>query len=153
DTDCGNGIGCIVLSESRACSAMCAGTGGSGGRPFLVFDEARTAPAVARADFASDLSPRTSELSVCDRAALGARYLEIALMEHASIAAFARFSLELLSLGAPSSLVERASTAMADEIRHARDAFALAGGYLGHPVGPGPLDTADALTGRSALAI
>jgi hypothetical protein len=63
-------------------------------------------------------------------------------MEHASIAAFARFTLELLAFGAPSEFVCLSNAALADETRHAAQAFALASGYAGHCIGPGPLDTA-----------
>lgn len=67
-------------------------------------------------------------------------------MEHASVAAFARFTLELLALGAPASLVDAASSAMADEVRHARSCFGLATYYSGAVVGPGPLPVGGALT-------
>ncbi len=60
-------------------------------------------------------------------------------MEHASIAAFARFTLQLLSVGAPPDLVWAAQHAMADETRHAQVAFALASEYAGRNLGPGPL--------------
>ena len=69
-------------------------------------------------------------------------------MEHASIAAFARFSLELLAFGAPPDLVEQAQAAMADETRHAKLCFALAGAYAERPIGPGALD----MTGVSVAA-
>jgi hypothetical protein len=70
-------------------------------------------------------------------------------MEHASIAAFARFTLQLLALGAPSALVAASNQAMADETEHARMAFALASAYEDRDVGPsclpidGSLDGAD----------
>jgi len=67
-------------------------------------------------------------------------------MEHASIAAFARFTLQLLSLGAPAELVERAHRAMADETRHARVCFAFASAYAREPVGPAALDVSQALS-------
>jgi hypothetical protein len=66
-------------------------------------------------------------------------------MEHASIAAFARFALELLALGAPAEMVQAASRAMSEETEHARDCFALASAYAGRHVGPGRLDVTDAL--------
>jgi hypothetical protein len=56
-----------------------------------------------------------------------------ALLEHASIAAFARLSLELLALGAPPELVRGAHEAALDEIEHARVLFTRAGAE------PGPL--------------
>jgi len=70
-------------------------------------------------------------------------------MEHASIAAFARFALQLMSLGAPPELVERATRAMADETKHAKACFALASAYSPVPVGPGPLAIDQSLEGTS----
>jgi len=60
-------------------------------------------------------------------------------MEHASIAACARFSLQLLALGAPPELVEACTRALADETEHARLCFQLASSYAGRTLGPGPL--------------
>jgi hypothetical protein len=74
-------------------------------------------------------------------------------MEHASIAAFARFTLQLLALGAPAELVVDCQKAQADELEHAELAFALARAYLGHPVGPGPIDIGGALEGVSLEAV
>jgi hypothetical protein len=68
-----------------------------------------------------------------------------ALLEHASIAAFSRFVLQLLSLAAPADLVDGAERAMADEIAHARACFALASSYGATLLGPGRLPTADCL--------
>lgn len=48
-----------------------------------------------------------------------AAWVERAREEHASIASFARHTLELLSLGAPMDLVEAVARAQHDEIRHA----------------------------------
>lgn len=61
------------------------------------------------------------------------------MLEHASIASFARFSLELLALGVPSELLAAATRAMADETLHAELCFGLAGAYAGEALGPGPL--------------
>jgi hypothetical protein len=70
-------------------------------------------------------------------------------MEQASVAAFARFSLELLSLGAPAELVELATQAMGDETRHARVCFGFARAYGGVDVGPGPMPIGGALATQS----
>lgn len=67
-------------------------------------------------------------------------------MEHASVAAFARFTLQLLALGAPAKLVAEAQQAMADETRHAQVCFGLASEYAGRAVGPGPLRVDDVLS-------
>lgn len=48
--------------------------------------------------------------------------------EHASIASFSRFSLDLLRFAAPPGLIAAAHRAAADEVRHAVLAFGLAGG-------------------------
>jgi len=61
-------------------------------------------------------------------------------LEHASVAAFARFNLQLLSLGAPSYLVEACNRALADETAHARSCFALASAYSGIAIGPARLN-------------
>jgi hypothetical protein len=70
-------------------------------------------------------------------------------MEHASIAAFARFSLELLSFGAPPELLEECTAALADETRHARVCFGLAAAYSASAMGPGALPLESALTASS----
>ncbi|HVU00759.1 MAG TPA: ferritin-like domain-containing protein [Polyangiaceae bacterium] len=137
--DCHSDAGplqCAFLTDHHECTFLhpC-GTG----RPFLVDGEARVATLRVSAAWCSDESPDLAGLSAADREALAGHWTEVALLEHASIAAFARFSLDLLSIGAPPSLVVEAQSAMADETIHARDAFALASAYAGRPVGPGAL--------------
>lgn len=73
------------------------------------------------------------------RQAIAAGWLEDGLAEHASIAAFARATLELMAVGAPPSLLAAAQRAALDEIEHARLCFSLAGRYGGAAVEPGPL--------------
>src|SRR5262249_9765660 len=92
------------------------------GRPFLVEGQARTAKIRAREDWRASRTPPLSMqgLSHDQRERLARAWSEIALMEHASIAAFARFVLQLTSLGAPPELVEASNAALADETRHAR---------------------------------
>ena len=63
----------------------------------------------------------------------------VAQLEHASIASFARFSLDLLVVAAPPSLIEAAHRAGLDELRHARLTFGIASSYAGAALGPGPL--------------
>jgi hypothetical protein len=60
-------------------------------------------------------------------------WLASARYEHASVAAFARVSLQLLSLGAPAELLRATQQAMADEVRHAQLCFGLAAAYGGAP--------------------
>jgi hypothetical protein len=87
----------------------------------------------------------TTGLADAPRALLARYYADMARMEHASIAAFARFVLELMSLGAPAALVDGAQRAMGDEIRHAKACFALASAYAGRPLAPGSLPIEGAL--------
>lgn len=70
---------------------------------------------------------------------LAARFQRDAQFEHASVASFARASLQLLALGAPPELVRAAHAASLDEIDHARVCFALAARRGAPGVGPGPL--------------
>jgi hypothetical protein len=70
---------------------------------------------------------------------LGEHWAKIGALEHASIASFARFSLQLLSLGAPPDLLMASHQAATDEVRHAQLAFGVAQVLLDRPVGPGPL--------------
>jgi hypothetical protein len=58
--------------------------------------------------------------------------------EHASVAAFARLSLELMALGAPSSLLRDVHQAALDEVKHAEQCWELARVFGGAEVRPGP---------------
>ncbi len=63
-------------------------------------------------------------------------------LEHASVASFARASLELMAAGAPPELVAGAHEAALDEVRHARACFGLAARYADAPRSPGPMQVA-----------
>lgn len=123
------------------------------GRPFLVESEARLADVILRRDWVlavnANLSSLQAGLSSEKRERLAEGWRQIARMEHASIAAFARFQLELLSLGAPAALVEATNQALVDETLHARTAFALTSLFSGKTEGPGPLEIRGALGAES----
>jgi len=143
--DCGGGY-CEFAPTGRYCS-ICEG------RPFLVDGVARVASTLPSSDWLGSLPIDVSALSPELRQRLAAAWTRTALMEHASVAAFARFSLQLLSLGAPADLVEDSARAMADEIEHAKLAFAVASAYAGEPLGPGPLSVERSLEGMTPLEI
>jgi hypothetical protein len=63
------------------------------------------------------------------REALARLWLADARAEHASVAAFERLAAELLAVGAPSNLVDRARCAALEEVGHATLCFALASSY------------------------
>jgi hypothetical protein len=87
------------------------------------------------------------------RAMLTAAWEADAKTEHASIAAFARLSLDLMAVGAPPHLIEACLRAALDEVRHATGAYSLASAYAGHPQGPGLMpEVATASGGLSRLA-
>jgi len=82
---------------------------------------------------------RVQSLPLAQRRRLAALWLDDATAEHASIASFARATLELLAVGAPPELVFAAQQASLDEVRHARTCFTLAALYAGEAAEPGPL--------------
>jgi hypothetical protein len=123
-----------------------------GGRPFIINGAARTAEIAARSDWRAPLSPDLSGLDDADRAALAFAWARDALDEHASVASFARFTIELLAVGAPAELVLAAQQAMGEEIRHAEICFGLASAYAGAELGPSTLPAPGALDNRATLA-
>jgi hypothetical protein len=163
--DCPEGQYCVRGDYAEPISldapSYCAAAQCIVGRPFLVAGDERLASPVARSDWytsdgvaplaASPSRKRPESLEL--REAIGAGWLEQALMEHASVAAFARFSLQLLALGAPAELCSQAAQAMQDEIEHARACFELARRHSDGEVGPGPLDMTNALDATDLEAI
>ena len=128
-------------------------------RPFLVGSSLRTAGSQARDDWsAARLSSGDDvafDLALDPAVAreLAKSWLADGLEEHASIAAFARFTMMMLSVAAPPELIAASQRASLDEIAHARDCFALARRYGATDAGPGPLDVHDAMgPGPGSLA-
>jgi hypothetical protein len=104
------------------------------------------APNAVRSDWQDvGRAPRVDHLTTAERLTLAEHWTKLGQMEHASIAAFARFSLQLLSLGAPPELVEACTAALADETAHTKLCFGIASAYAGHAIGPGPLDITGSL--------
>lgn len=142
DGDCPEGTQCTMKEGHRVCGEINCAIG----RPFLVEGVARVAEIVRRGDWcARDVSPRVGDLSADVRRVLAEEWSRSGQMEHASIAAFARFSMQLLALGAPPDLLVATNEAMGDETEHALACFALASTYSGAPTGPGPLSIEGAL--------
>jgi hypothetical protein len=123
------------------------------GRPFLVEGVGLRAKVVSRGDWRAEANATIDDLDVNVRRVLGEHWVEMARMEHASIAAFARFTLQLLSLGAPAELLQASQRALADEVEHARLCFGVAGRYLGADVGPGPLPIDGALADLEVVSV
>lgn len=70
------------------------------------------------------------------RLAVAAQWRENGRTEHASVAAFARLTLDLMALGAPPDLVADANRDALDEIRHAELCFGLARAIDGRAQSP-----------------
>lgn len=136
----GEEIGCgPFTTEAGACCYVVWG-GCPVGRPWIVDGQARRAARSSSGDWVDAIELELASLDPDTRAALADAWASEGLGEHASVAAFNRFTLQLLALGAPAALIEASIRAGRDEVRHARAAFALASAYAGAPVGPGPLD-------------
>jgi hypothetical protein len=118
------------------------------GRPLRVDGATRTAAPVLRGDWRADLGLEV-DAPPAVAAALAAHWAGVAALEHASVASFARFTLELMALGAPPDLLVMAQQAALDEVQHARLAWSVASLWAGRPVGPGPLDVAGVSDARA----
>jgi hypothetical protein len=120
-------------------------------RPLLAGTSLRRASPVSREDWIADCAETApADVDASTLAALAKAYGLDGCEEHASVAAFARLTLHLLSVGAPPELVEMAHRASLDEIRHARTCCALARRYGGVPLGPGPLKLEGLFSGAQA---
>jgi hypothetical protein len=147
--------GPIGSGVDTCCHWFVYGTGQScPGRPFTVDGRSRLPRVVARDDWAEAVELELAAVAPAARQALARAWAQDGCFEHASIASFARFVLELLAMGAPASLVADAQQALFDEIAHARAFFGLAAAHGGHAVGPDALDIRNALdASHDALAI
>ena len=73
---------------------------------------------------------------------LGRQWRENGRTEHASVASFARLTLDLMALGAPPALIIAANQDALDEIHHTEACFALAHAIDGQAESPGPFPEA-----------
>jgi hypothetical protein len=149
DTDCNGGGGGLKNSQCLpqasdagpprwACSTFVCAVG----RPLVVSGETRVAEPSARGDWALTTCVDARDLDAHERARVANHYLAMGALEHASVASFARFSLALMTKGAPPELVAETHAAAADEVRHAQMAYGVAASILGRDVGPGRLEAA-----------
>lgn len=137
----------------QCCYMGCTGPVAPCGRPLVVAGEARVATTRARDDWHVEfaaLEHRARALPAKLREDLARAWQADGLLEHASVAAFSRFVLELMGLGAPASLVADAVAAASDEVEHAKMCFGLSRAFGSDARGPGTLDLT-AVSPRSSL--
>jgi hypothetical protein len=115
------------------------------GRAFLVDDGLVRSSVREGQGWRFGPMPELDELSPATRAALSAAWLKDGAFEHASVATFARFALQLLSVGAPAELLHATMAAGNDEIRHAELCFTLASAYAGELLEPDAFPIGDTL--------
>lgn len=140
---CNKAVSGPEMDGDLCCYYFCEGA--CCGRPFTIDGHARLADTMDRNDWCTDWSALTNELDEATKDALYAVWRADAQMEHASVASFARFTLQLLALGAPADVVMASQSASLDEVEHARLCFALASRFAGRAIGPTALDMASAL--------
>jgi hypothetical protein len=108
-----------VNGTSRALLSPLLSVSGGASNSWLLERNKKSPAKVARSDeAAADASAH-------------AEWAQRGLSEHASVASFARFSLQLMGFGAPAELLEGSAQAQLDEIRHAKLAFSAATAFGG----------------------
>jgi len=112
------------------------------GRPLTVEGQTQAAKSTSRADWGNSMVLDVDIVDPLIRSIARNHYVEMAAMEHASVASFARFSLQLMAFGAPAELLVEAHRAALDEIEHARVAYRLATLFGSTSVGPDKLPAA-----------
>ena len=122
------------------------------GRPYIEAGGSVVAAAVPGRGWSAGPRPRLRGLSAAERAVLARAWAQDALVEQASVAAFARTTLELMAVGAPAALLAGVQAAAADEVRHAEMTFALASAYAGEALAPGSFPLGPAVPVRTDLA-
>ena len=116
------------------------------GRPLVVNGKPRVASTRLSGAWAPGDHWTPVGLSDNERTALAQHWQQAGLYEHASVASFARFTMDLMALGAPPELLVAAVRAQADEVSHAQACFSVASSFAGQPLGPGPVDRAKAMS-------
>jgi len=144
---CNPGVSGPEIEGDLCCYWFCEGA--CCGRPFTIEGHARVADTTMRNDWCADWSTAPNDLDAVTQKALVDAWRTDAQMEHASVASFARFTLELLGLGAPADIVAASQSASLDEVEHARLCFGLASRFSGQALGPGQLDMTGVLRGTS----
>lgn len=109
------------------------------GRTFFIDEGVVKADLRAGHSWRAGQAPDVSGMPELTRRALAEAWARDGLFEHASVASFSRFAMQLLAVGAPSDLVRDTHAAAVDEVHHAELCLGLASAYFGHAVEPAAL--------------
>ncbi len=141
--ECGSGVDDACGSTSMLGDTCCYWAPYDGpqcpGRPFHVDGHDRVATLALREDWCAPQRELEHDPALAEAWLFDARH------EHAAIASFARFAMQLLALAAPPRFVAGAVQAANDEREHALLFFGLARATGGTAIGPGSLDVAGSL--------
>ncbi len=129
--DPADGVCCyVVITQLMPCYV---------GRTFFIDEGIVKADLRRGATWRDGPVPDVSRLPPATRRALGEAWARDGLFEHASVASFSRFAMQLLALGAPADLVRDVHAGAVDEVRHAELCLGLASAYFGESVEPATL--------------
>jgi hypothetical protein len=138
-------LGGLVMTGLGALIATMAGRSFGRGRQLRRLGKLQLPPVVEAAPWAG-LAVQ-AEATEADREALAAQWRANGQTEHASVAAFAHLTLDLIALGAPPKLVIAAQEDALDEIRHTELCFSLARSIDGRVQSPGAFPAAQVRSG------
>jgi hypothetical protein len=151
DCDPGTGVGCTIGDNGGGVN--CQQDGGRKicsivGRPFIDADgvsiasDASTCEVSAWAATATATAAASSSMQDSHHSRnqeLGSEWTRRAIGEHASIASFAAFTINLMSNQAPPDLIRDSLNAAMDELNHATTSFDMASLLTGQQIEPGAL--------------
>jgi len=138
--NCAFGLLGLAMAAFGALTTLFATVGFARGRQLRRFGRVLLPPVTDGADWVDE----ALELDGVTHAppGVGEQWRENGRTEHASVASFARLTLDLMALGAPPALVASANQDALDEIRHTEACFALAFALDGRRESPGPFPEA-----------
>ena len=130
----------LTMAAYGALTTLFATVGFARGRQLRRLGRMLLPPVVAGADWVD--APFELDGAAQAPRGVGEQWRENGRTEHASVASFARLTLDLMALGAPPALVVSANQDALDEIRHTQACFALAHALDGQHESPGPFPEA-----------
>jgi hypothetical protein len=152
-------VGNVLMTGLGALAALAALVSVSRGRQLRRFGRVllpRVSPGDSWAQLGIAVEVEACEACEAAPAGLAQQWRENGRTEHASVAAFARLTLDLMALGAPAALIAATNQDARDEIRHAELCFSLAralDGQSASPAGFPEARRARTLPGARTLAL